>query len=127
MIRGAIRMSETDISVVSSKELVTLFGACDQHVRRIREALSVSISARDGRIHIQGEEQAVAGATWVLEELQAHAQRHGEIAAEDINRVLAEVQNGETTATARPAARPLAGIHHGPADSCPLTRSGRLS
>ena len=85
-------MSETDISVVSSKELVTLFGTCDQHVRRIREALSVSISARDGRIHVQGEEQAVASATQVLEELQAHAQRHGELAAEDINRVLAGVQ-----------------------------------
>jgi len=104
IISGAIRMSETDISVVSSKELLTLFGACDQYVRRIREALSVSISARDGRIHVQGEEQAVASATQVLEELQAHAQRHGELAAEDINRVLAGVQNGET---AGPAAGPL--------------------
>jgi phosphate starvation-inducible PhoH-like protein len=100
-------MSETDISVVSSKELVTLFGTCDQHVRRIREALSVSISARDGRIHVQGEEQAVASATQVLEELQAHAQRHGELAAEDINRVLAGVQDGETAATAKLAAKPL--------------------
>src|SRR5271157_2159280 len=100
------RMSETDISVVSSKELVTLFGTCDQHVRRIREALSVSISARDGRIHIQGEEQAVASATQVLEELQAQAQRHGELAAEDINRVLAGVQDGEA-AMVRPAAKPL--------------------
>jgi phosphate starvation-inducible PhoH-like protein len=100
-------MSETDISVVSSKELVTLFGTCDQHVRKLREALSVSISARDGRIHVQGEEQAVASATQVLEELQAHAQRHGELAAEDINRVLAGLQNGETAAADRPAAKPL--------------------
>jgi phosphate starvation-inducible PhoH-like protein len=98
------RMSETDISVVSSKELVTLFGTCDQHVRKLREALSVSISAREGRIHIQGDEQAVASATQVLEELQAHAQRHGELAAEDINRVLADMKSGETV---RPAARPL--------------------
>jgi len=97
-------MSETDISVVSSKELVTLFGTCDQHVRKLREALSVSISAREGRIHIQGDEQAVASATQVLEELQAHAQRHGELAAEDINRVLADMKSGETV---RPAARPL--------------------
>ena len=100
-------MSETDISVVSSKELVTLFGTCDQHVRRIREALSVSISARDGRIHVQGEEQAVASATQVLEELQAHAQRHGELAAEDINRVLAGVQTGEAAGAAKPTAKPL--------------------
>ena len=110
-------MSETDISVVSSKELVTLFGTCDQHVRRLREALSVSISARDGRIHVQGEEQAVASATHVLEELQAHALRHGELAAEDINRVLAGVQGagsreqraGSREQGARAASSPLSG------------------
>jgi phosphate starvation-inducible PhoH-like protein len=96
-------MSESDISVVSSQELLTLFGACDQHVRRIREALSVSISARDGRIHVQGDDQAVARATQVIEELQAQAQRHGGVAAEDVSRVLAGVQQGETS----PAPRPL--------------------
>jgi phosphate starvation-inducible protein PhoH and related proteins len=102
IIPGAIRMSEADISVVSSKELVSLFGTCDQHVRRLREALSVSISARDGHIHIQGEQAAVASATQVLEELQAHAQRHGEIATDDISRVLAGVQSGELAAVAKP-------------------------
>jgi len=75
-------MSETDISVVDSKDLVTLFGACDQHVRRIRDALGVSISARNGRIHVEGDQQAVAQATEVLEELQAYARRHGGLAAQ---------------------------------------------
>jgi phosphate starvation-inducible protein PhoH and related proteins len=97
-------MSEIDIPVVSSQELVTLFGACDQHVRRIREALSVSISARDGQIHLQGEEQAVAKAAKVLEELRAQVQTHGELAAEDVSRVLAGLKNGEPTTTARPIA-----------------------
>jgi phosphate starvation-inducible protein PhoH and related proteins len=106
-------MSESDISVVSSKELLALFGTCDQHVRRIREALSVSISARDGQIHVQGDEKAVANATQVLEELQAQAQRHGEVAPEDVSRVLAGVQQGETqpaapgSPTAARGSRPL--------------------
>jgi phosphate starvation-inducible PhoH-like protein len=95
-------MTESDIPVVSSKELLTLFGACDQHVRRIREALSVSISARDGQIHVQGEDRAVASATQVLEELQAQAQRHGDVAPDDVSRVLAGVQQGESTAPPRP-------------------------
>jgi phosphate starvation-inducible protein PhoH and related proteins len=95
-------MSEKDIPVVSSEELVTLFGTCDQHVRRIREALSVSISAQDGRIHVQGEEQAVARAALALEELQAQAHQHGEVAAEDVNRVLAGLKNGEPTTTTKP-------------------------
>ena len=46
-------MIETAISVVSSKALLTLFGACDQHLRRIRDALGVQISARDGRIYMR--------------------------------------------------------------------------
>jgi phosphate starvation-inducible protein PhoH and related proteins len=95
-------MSESDISVVSSKTLVTLFGACDQHVRRIRDALGVSISARDDRIHIRGEEQAVAHATEVIEQLQAHAHRHGLLGAEDVTRVLAGVQNGQPATESPP-------------------------
>ena len=72
---------ESTISVVSSKALLTLFGACDQHLRRIRNALGVSITARDGRIHIVGPEPAVASATEVLEQLQACANRHGHAVA----------------------------------------------
>jgi phosphate starvation-inducible PhoH-like protein len=93
-------MSETAISVVSSKVLVTLFGACDQHVRKIRDALGVSISTNADRIHIRGEDRAVACATAVLEQLQAHAQRHGEVAAEDVTRVLEEVRTGAPPSSA---------------------------
>lgn len=88
-------MIETAISVVSSKALLTLFGARDQHLRRIRDALGVRISARNGRIHIEGEEQAVASATEVLEQLQAYVHRHGVLDAEDVGRILAGVRQGE--------------------------------
>ena len=89
-------MSETTISVFSSKALLTLFGACDQHLRQIRDALSVSISAHDGRIHVKGEEQAVACATEVLERLQAQANRYGALAPDDVTRALREVQDGQS-------------------------------
>lgn len=95
-------MSEKEISVVSSQELVTLFGACDQHVRRIREALAVSVSARNGQIHISGDDRAVASAAKVLEQLQAHAQLHGELAPDDVSRVLSGVKNGEGSTVAAP-------------------------
>jgi len=92
-----ILMIETAISVVSSEALVTLFGACDQHVRRIRERLGVSISSHGGRIHVEGDERAVASATEVLEQLQAYAHRHGTLADDDVTRVLASVVDGEKT------------------------------
>jgi len=87
-------MIETATSVVSSKTLLTLFGACDQHLRTIRDALGVSISARDGQIQVEGAEEAVASATEVLEQLQSYAQRYGTLAPEDVTRVLASVRDG---------------------------------
>ncbi len=89
-------MIETAISVVSSKALLTLFGACDQHLRTIRDALGVNIWARDGRIHVEGDTRAVASATEILEQLQAYAHRHGDLAADDVARVLAGVLDGES-------------------------------
>ena len=93
---------ESTISVVSSKALLTLFGTCDQHLRRVRNALGVSITARDDRIHIIGPEPAVASATEVLEQLQACATRQGELSSDDVSRVLAGVQNGEAPAAESP-------------------------
>ncbi|MEN6556693.1 MAG: PhoH family protein [Thermoguttaceae bacterium] len=91
-----IEMMESTISVVSSKALLTLFGACDQHLRRIRNALGVSITVRDGRIHIAGPELDVAKATETLERLQACASRLGALSPDDVTRVLHGVQNGQS-------------------------------
>jgi phosphate starvation-inducible protein PhoH and related proteins len=93
---------ESTVSVVSSRALLTLFGACDQHVRRIRNALGVSITAHDDQIHVEGPEAAVAEATEILEQLQACAHRQGEVSADDVSRVLAGVRSG--LPTAEPAA-----------------------
>lgn len=87
-------MSENTISVVDSRALVTLFGTRDQHLRIVRDALGVSISARNGGIHISGEEQSVAHATRVFEELQEQLKRYGQLSPDDVSRVLSEVQNG---------------------------------
>jgi phosphate starvation-inducible protein PhoH and related proteins len=94
-LSARIRMMESTISVVSSKAILTLFGARDQHLRRIRNALGVTITARDGRIHIVGPEAAVASANEVFEQLQACARRHGDLSPDDVSRVLSGVQNGQ--------------------------------
>ncbi len=88
-------MFETTISVVDSKVLLSLFGPCDQHLRRLRDTLSVRISARNDQIRIEGDEPAVAKATAVLEELKVLAHRHGTVPTEEVSRVLATIQNGE--------------------------------
>jgi phosphate starvation-inducible PhoH-like protein len=95
-------MSERTISVVNSKSLLAVLGARDQHLRKIREALGVAIAVRDGQIHVQGDDEAVAKATRILERIQAQVNRHGLLAVEDVDRMLAEVRNGEAYVAAAP-------------------------
>lgn len=95
-------MSESTTSVVNSQSLLTLFGECDQHLRRIRDELGVSISARDGRIHLTGPEAAVAQATETVELLQQCAAMHGTVSADDVSRILAGVLNGQAPGNSAP-------------------------
>ena len=89
-------MVETDISIVSSKALMELFGTCDQHLRMVRDALEVQISAQAGRVHVSGSDSSVAEATAVLEKLQAQLQRYGKLTTEDVERCLKEVPAGQS-------------------------------
>jgi len=95
-------MVETDISIVSSKALMALFGTCDQHLRIVRDALGVQISVHEEQIHISGARGSVADATTVLEILQAQAQRCGKLTAEDVERSLKEVSAGQSGTLASP-------------------------
>lgn len=72
-----------------------MLGTRDQHLRKIRDALGVQVSVRDGAIQIEGEESAVARATEVFEQLQAQALKYGSMAADDVGRLLTDVRTGQ--------------------------------
>jgi phosphate starvation-inducible PhoH-like protein len=93
-------MSESTLSVVDSAALLILFGTRDQHVRKVREALGVSITARNGEVHIEGPDAAVIRATEVLERLEEHARQHGALGPEDVDRYL-ESESAKTVPAAR--------------------------
>lgn len=95
-------MSEATISIVSSDALLALFGACDKHVRTIRETLGVSIHAHEGCVTVEGESTAVARATELLERLNSQTRRDGGLDADDITRALAELAEGDTVSNSRP-------------------------
>ena len=84
-------MSEATIPLVDAKSLLTLFGTRDQHLRKIRDSLGVSVSGRDDRIHIEGQDDAVAHATEVFEQLKVLATRYGAVSPEEVSQVLAQV------------------------------------
>ncbi len=87
-------MTESTISLVDTDRLLTLFGARDQHLRRIRDALSVDIVHRDGQIHVAGAQPAVRQATEALERLKHLVERRGEIGEQEVTEVLAYVIHG---------------------------------
>src|SRR4051794_5240311 len=84
-------MTHNTTSVLDSRTLLSLFGPRDQHLRKIRSALKVDVSARDGRIRIEGEEPAVVKATDVFEQLREIADRTGEVGEDDVDRILSLV------------------------------------
>ncbi|MGD9722155.1 MAG: PhoH family protein [Pirellulales bacterium] len=95
-------MSEATIPLVDTKSLLTLFGARDQHLRKIRDSLGVSVSSRDDRIHIEGQDEAVAHATEVFEQLKELAARYGAVSPAEVSEILARV-TGQTTEGEHPA------------------------
>jgi len=93
-------MPENTISVVDAKSLVSVFGPRDQHLKQIRDALGVSISSRNEQIRIEGDDQAVARATDVIEQLSDLVNRQGNAAPEDVSGILADVTQGQPPADA---------------------------
>ncbi|HEX5102206.1 MAG TPA: PhoH family protein [Pirellulaceae bacterium] len=84
-------MTEATIPLVDSHRVLTLFGARDQHVRTIRDALGVSITHRDGEIRVAGEEGAVARATAALTQLSTQLDEGKEIGLDHVADALAHV------------------------------------
>jgi phosphate starvation-inducible PhoH-like protein len=84
-------MTEATIPLVDSHRALSLFGARDQHLRTIREALGVAITHRDGEIRVTGEEAAVARAKDALSQLSTQLDVQGAITTDQVAVVLGQV------------------------------------
>lgn len=85
-------MYEATIKFLDHASVLQLFGSRDQHLRRIRDSLNVTITHRDERVSISGEERAVAKAIRVVEDLRHRIERNGTLHKEDLDEALAEVE-----------------------------------
>ena len=97
-------MSEATIPLVDSQRALSLFGARDQHLRTIREALGVAITHRDGEIRVSGEETAVARATAALNQLGNRLDQQGELTGDHVADVLGHVTGKREAPVNQPAA-----------------------
>jgi phosphate starvation-inducible protein PhoH and related proteins len=114
-------MPRSTIAVVDSKRLGAIFGPRDQHLRRIRDALGVGVSARDDSIHIDGDEPAVRRATEIFEELDRIARDHGGVPSDEVSRLLAVATGAEPPLKHEPIEvhTPGRGAVRGPAPRSP--------
>jgi len=78
-------MTDASLSITNPEELLALFGPRDQHLRKLRKLFDVTITQRDGRIRISGEEADVERATRALEKLRVLSRKNGELSAGDID------------------------------------------
>ena len=89
-------MFEATLPFSRQFDALALFGAQDQNLRLMREQLDVSISLRDGLLHVTGDESIVADATQVLERMKDRLQHRGVLTLEDTREVMAAVLGNQT-------------------------------
>src|SRR5687768_8351007 len=95
-------MIEATIPVGDADELVLLLGASDQHLRRIRDSVPAKISARNGKIHVSGDEQAVLHATEIIEQLKTTIGRDGLVTPEQLTHIIQDVTGPQTNGRTAP-------------------------
>ena len=88
-------MSEATISLINTKSLVALLGTRDQHLRMIRQELGVKVVVQDGEIRIEGDAEAVAQATAVLERLKHLADRPNGVSQQEVGELLNSAMKGK--------------------------------
>jgi phosphate starvation-inducible PhoH-like protein len=85
-------MTEATISSVEQKFVLPLFGAKDQHLRRLRDKFEVNITHRNGQVRISGEnEKAVAQATDAIEQLTEIVRRKGNLTPAIFDETIARI------------------------------------
>jgi phosphate starvation-inducible PhoH-like protein len=96
-------MTESTISSIEPGLVLPLFGARDQHLRRLRDRFKVEITHRDGQVRIQGESESVNQASEAIERLAGIVRRRGNLTPELFEEVIGQV-TGTTSTTPSPRA-----------------------
>lgn len=91
-------MTESTIPSIEPRLILPLFGAKDQHLRRIRDRFDVEIVHRDGEIRVTGELEPVTKATEVINYLKAVVEKNGMLTPDDFAQAIHQV-TGDPAAT----------------------------
>jgi phosphate starvation-inducible protein PhoH and related proteins len=82
------------LSIDDRDEAVLLFGPRDQHLRALRDALSVKATYRSGDLKMEGVAEAVDQFERALQQLRQIARRHGQVEPKDVTGVIEVIRGG---------------------------------
>ncbi len=87
-------MAEHLLALTGADDLQALFGRHDQHLRKIEQALGVTVSIKDAnQLRIGGEDVAVRRATTLFEDVLTVVRAGGPLRKEDLDYALRAVQD----------------------------------
>ncbi len=75
---------ELTVTLDNADKRVQLFGSADAHLKTLRDACDVHITARDGRVKLSGNKQSVHQAAVLLDLMQKHIEKKDHISRSDM-------------------------------------------
>ncbi len=81
---------ELTIQLEPDIKRLDLFGPADEHLRIVRADCDVQITARDKKIIIRGKRQNVQNAVGIIERMQKHLIKSGQLERSDVVTIIAE-------------------------------------
>jgi len=94
------------IDIGGGSEAVRMFGPQDVHLKRLRDAFSLNLSARGGRVRLDGDEDEVGRCEAILTAMHEHVAGGGTVGVEMVDRLI-NVQQSEHAVQGDRAAREL--------------------
>jgi phosphate starvation-inducible protein PhoH and related proteins len=79
---------ELHIELESGAQRLELFGPADSHLRLVKSALGVHITARDGSITLTGEASGVHHAAEIIDQMQRHLLKYKRLTENDVTDLL---------------------------------------
>ena len=88
-------MTQRTVSAERVEDLIMVFGSFDENIRRIEDAVGVTIVNRDTELKVSGDEEAVDKAVRALEGLLTLAAKGEVIDEQRVRYILSLVKEGE--------------------------------
>ena len=95
-------MSDSRVTIIDHLVLQKVFGPSDEYLRMVRRALGVTITIVDSHLVLKGEPEFVTKASLLFDQLQVYVRQYGELVADDVQRAISEIQQGNEITFVKP-------------------------